>query len=145
MRKAHLEHTALVKEEDGWVLHLSYHPGPNSARGYEMLEIRGHDAMRVAGQVLPKINASGASKAQVQDAVRILEEHPDPMDLFQRQARTMRALRTSSGAKRSAAATRALEMPGSVALWPASGTMTRSASGQAFASSQALSMGQTRS
>lgn len=91
LRKNHLEHTALTKDaERGWMLNLSYDPRGTwdlGGRSWEMLEIRGEAAIRVAGQVLPKINAAGARAGQVQDAVRLLERHADPLDFFAHQAR----------------------------------------------------------
>ena len=103
LRKAHLEHTNLVSDANGdWLLHLSYDPrdrwgvgGPN----YQMIEIRGDAALRVAGQVLPKINASGAKAAQVQDAVRLLERHTDPISFFAHEARTPLPVRRGRRAK----------------------------------------------
>jgi hypothetical protein len=103
LRKNHLEHTALVRHEGDWLLNLSYDRGARTAANYEMREFRGDEAVRVAGLVLPKINAKGASKAQVQEAVRLLERHGDSRAVFEEQARLMRSVRTSRGAKRDAA------------------------------------------
>jgi hypothetical protein len=92
MRKRHLDHTALVMERDaGWVLHLSHDPSNGLGWGtaYSMLEIKGAAAMRVAGQVLPKINAKGATQRDVQSAVRLLEQQTDPVGLFEAQARRL--------------------------------------------------------
>ena len=93
LRKRHLEHTGLTKDaSDGWVLHLSYEPGRDRARGtrsYQMLEITGEQALRVAGQVLPKINAKGARPAQVQEAVRLIEYSGTPERVFRHQAREL--------------------------------------------------------
>lgn len=94
MRKKHLEHTALVQDRDsGWLLHLSHDPSSGFGWGTEhsMLEVRGEAALRVAGQVLPKINAKGATKRDVQSAVRLLEQQTDPARLFESQARQLRA------------------------------------------------------
>lgn len=93
MRKKHLEHTGLAKDqEDGWVLNLSYDPrGSWGARDWTMMEIKGDAALQVAGQVLPKINASGARATHVQEAVRLLERHDSPLDFFADQARSISA------------------------------------------------------
>jgi hypothetical protein len=94
LRKRHLEHTALTKHEaDGWKLHLSYDPGRAVSRGtrsYQMLEITGDQALRVAGQVLPKINEKGAKATQVQDAVRLIEYSGSPDKVFRHQARELK-------------------------------------------------------
>jgi hypothetical protein len=94
LRKQHLAHTGLTKDVgDGWTLHLSYEPGGGFRRGtrsYQMIEIRGEQALRIAGQVLPKINEKGARPAQVQDAVRLIERSGAPHELFRQQARDLR-------------------------------------------------------
>ena len=92
LRKKHLEHTSLVKTDTGWLLSLSYDPGKSFRIGpdYVMRDIEGDEALRVAGQVIPKINASGATKAQVQDAVRLLEGHSNPLAFFEHEARRLR-------------------------------------------------------
>jgi len=102
LRKKHLEHTALTRDGQDWVLNLSYDPGDGSyrSRGWAMTEIRGEAALRVAGQVLPKINASGASRAQVQDAVRLLDRHGDPMAVFREQARAVPMRSATTGRQR---------------------------------------------
>src|SRR5688500_18522308 len=77
MRKQHLNHTTLHSDgEGGWLLNLSYDPRPTWSYGgtsYQMVEVRGDQALRIAGQVLPKINMKGARPPEVQDAVRLLE------------------------------------------------------------------------
>jgi len=105
LRKSHLEHTALVTSEDGWALTLSIDAAKRSFRGekFESREYRGDEALRIAGQVLPKINIAGAPKAKVQDAVKVLEEYADPMQIFQKEARSMRPKFGSAWPKHSAA------------------------------------------
>ncbi len=48
----------------------------------------GDEAIRVAGKLLPKINASGAAREDVQRAVTLIQEDADPGRFFARQART---------------------------------------------------------
>jgi hypothetical protein len=50
-------------------------------------DIRGEDAVRVAAQLLPRVNQKGASPDQVKDAVAIATENPDPLVVFDRAAR----------------------------------------------------------
>jgi hypothetical protein len=101
LRKSHLDHTSLLKTDDGWALNLSIDAAKRPFRGekFESREYRGDEALRVAGQVLPKINIAGASKAKVQDAVKVLEQHGDPMRLFQHEARLLTNPRASSKRK----------------------------------------------
>jgi hypothetical protein len=93
MRKQHLNHTTLHSDgEGGWLLNLSYDPRPSWSYGgtsYQMVEVRGDQALRIAGQVLPKINMKGARPPEVQDAVRLLERHPDPNAFFAHEARVV--------------------------------------------------------
>lgn len=90
LRKNHLEHIRLMQDREGWHLDLSYDPGTGAP--YVMRELRGETALRVAGQVLPKINAKGARKSQVQSAVQLLEQESDPIRLFEQQARGFRRI-----------------------------------------------------
>jgi hypothetical protein len=104
LRKKHLDHAALVKDGEGWMLSLSFQRGSDGSwRKYEIREYRGEAALRLAGQVLPKINSAGASRAKVQGAVKVLEQHADPMRLFAGEARAARWSRGPMGQKTSAA------------------------------------------
>ena len=47
----------------------------------------GDEAVRVAGRILPKINASGAAREDVQRAVKLIEEDADPGRFFATQTR----------------------------------------------------------
>lgn len=90
IRKDHLEHTTLTRDGDGWLLNLSYDPRDTwdlGGKRYDVRAVRGEAAIRIAGQILPKINIAGAKPAQVQAAVRVLEDHPDPQQLFANEAR----------------------------------------------------------
>ena len=91
LRKRHVEHSELMRDENDWVLRLSYEPasaGPAIKYKYKMLDIRGAEALRVAGQLLPKINSAGATKAQVQDAVQLVGQYPDTQGLFRSQSKS---------------------------------------------------------
>ncbi len=47
----------------------------------------GDEAVRIAGRILPKINASGAARDDVQRAVKLIEEDSDPGRFFATQTR----------------------------------------------------------
>jgi len=51
------------------------------------MDLRGKDALRAAAQLLPALNATGASPKQVRDAVVLATEYPDPSTVFDRAAR----------------------------------------------------------
>jgi hypothetical protein len=101
IRKRHLDEARLVNvpEGTGWVLHVAHErmtarapwwraltdPRPSPAADgalHELTVLAGDDALRAAGQLLPKLNAAGARAAQVQSAVRLIEEVGDPAELF---------------------------------------------------------------
>jgi hypothetical protein len=50
-------------------------------------ELRGKDALRAAAQLLPALNATGASSRQVKDAVVLATEYADPSTVFDQAAR----------------------------------------------------------
>jgi hypothetical protein len=90
LRKRHVEHSELTRTETDWRLRLSYLPPDASLikHSYKMVEVTGADALRIAGQLLPKINASGGSKTEVQDAVQLVGQYPDTERLFKSQAKS---------------------------------------------------------
>jgi hypothetical protein len=57
-------------------------------RGRNTTTLAGDDALRAARLLLPTLNARGAGKGTVRDAVGILEDSPDSQALFERTART---------------------------------------------------------
>ena len=77
-----------------WGLRILHDPvargGPSSwvfGKDPDRTDVRGEDAMRVAGQLLPVLNAGGASSKQVKDAVVLATEHTDPSTTFERAVR----------------------------------------------------------
>jgi hypothetical protein len=104
IRKRHLHDARLVHAADvgTWQLHVAHEesepsrvwsesrrtatsPAPDAGpRGLTVLS--GDDALRAAGQLLPKLNAAGARVSQVQNAVRLIEEVGDPVKIFAIQA-----------------------------------------------------------
>jgi hypothetical protein len=104
IRKRHLESARLVNlpHSAGWELHVAHEitndvswwdklgrdlRSPNAlVASRELTILSGADALRAAGQLLPKLNAAGARGAQVQSAVRLIEDVGNPADLFAIQA-----------------------------------------------------------
>jgi hypothetical protein len=60
----------------------------------ESTDIRGEDALRAAGQILPLLNAKGASARVVSSAVKLAAENEDPKISFETAAK-LAASRTS--------------------------------------------------
>jgi hypothetical protein len=50
-------------------------------------DIRGEDALRVAGQILPTLNRAGATAGEVKGAIKLATEHEDPQLVFAQTAR----------------------------------------------------------
>jgi hypothetical protein len=97
VRRSHLEKAMIEPYEDGWRLWVHYHiPRPVMTRipfgrtHYDAevdrgeIGLTGDLAIRVAGQLLPAVNSSGANKASVARAVGLLEQAPDPHQLISR-------------------------------------------------------------
>ena len=81
-------------ENEPWGLRITHRsvasPGLEWLRYEKRLpqtDIRGEDAVRAAAQLLPTLNAKGASSKQVKDAVVLATEHTDPAIVFDRAAR----------------------------------------------------------
>ena len=104
IRKRHLNEARLVSAPDvgTWQLHVAHERMEESrfwsgtlraraspsldAAPRELTVLSGDDALRAAGQLLPKLNAAGARAPQVQNAVKLIEDVGDPADLFAVQA-----------------------------------------------------------
>ena len=90
VRRSDMRHTQLLADGDGIVLRLPVLQPPRGGRvvrtepAWRARDFTGEGAVRVAGGLLPHINRSGGSKADVSRAVEFLEESPDPMRLFRR-------------------------------------------------------------
>jgi hypothetical protein len=76
-----------VEESRFWRGTLRSKTSPSfDAAPRELTVLSGDDALRAAGQLLPKLNAAGARAPQVQNAVKLIEDVGDPADLFAIQA-----------------------------------------------------------
>ena len=87
-----LPKTRLVLEEGELVLRLNLKravPFWKYDRGAEIVSLRGADAVRAAGAILPAVNNTGGSEKQVRAAVDQLEQMPDSETLFRRAAETI--------------------------------------------------------
>jgi hypothetical protein len=103
----------------GWALRLELKVKPSIWRGdwsskdrVEEVRLVGDDALRLAGQILPRVNAAGAGRGTVQDSVALLEEARDPQLLLREIARG--AMRESGSGRFSAK-----RSPGAIAGLPA--------------------------
>jgi hypothetical protein len=100
IRKKELEKAAVVRVDDDWGLRLvlkerarDWTGWDRGARSFQMkrtaeseLTLKGPDALRAAGKLLPAINEAGAKPKDVESAVRIIGEVSDPARLFNRYA-----------------------------------------------------------
>ena len=78
-----------------WSLELSHRPIASDRGSWWKLEkssatsiLNGDDAVRAARLILPTLNASGARRSTVQEAVGYLEESPAAQTMFSRAARS---------------------------------------------------------
>jgi len=79
---------------EAWGLRVIYSAPPDRAvpwwrygTNQEQADLRGHDAIRAAAQLLPRFNARGASSRQLKSAVALATENEDPSTAFDRAAR----------------------------------------------------------
>ena len=104
LRRKHLARARLVPggdpEESPWILRVAYArmgvdhstragAGRQASVRDESVEaeLKGPDALRAAGLILPQINDRGAARGAVARAVKELESHPDPTHVFSDAAR----------------------------------------------------------
>jgi hypothetical protein len=102
IRLRQLSRIAVVSADDGWALSIPFQlsaervelangrflQGSRWNAGMEYTEtVRGAEAIRLAARLLPAINASGARRDEVQSAVGMIEETPEPDALFARWAK----------------------------------------------------------
>ena len=80
IRGSNIKRIVLGADDDGLTIRLPYTPAKN-ADPFEVT-VRGEDAMRVAGSVLPAVNAKGGKREEIDTAVKYLEETPDAKKLF---------------------------------------------------------------
>jgi hypothetical protein len=98
IRFKHLSQIAIVPREPGWALRIPHEvPWGETVRLADGSRFRaspltplqqtamldGDDALRAAAALLPAINESGATRTEVSDAVRILDESADPSRLIE--------------------------------------------------------------
>jgi len=85
VQQKHLLDTRLRPAEgpDGWVLELAHTPGwsrgGSGVMEMELLRVDGEPAIRIAGQLMARVNRRGGRQSTVQAAVRRIEEagHPE--------------------------------------------------------------------
>jgi hypothetical protein len=85
-----------------WSLDVQHHPSRHAELGWwqrlrqhEVTRLDGDDALRAARLLLPVLNAKGAARATVRDAVDFLEETPDVDAVFARATRSLPSRSTS--------------------------------------------------
>jgi hypothetical protein len=80
IRGKDIKRIVLGADDEGMTIRLPY----NADRGANPSEVtvRGDDALRVAGSVLPAVNAKGGKREEIDTAVQYLEQMPDARKLF---------------------------------------------------------------
>jgi hypothetical protein len=88
IRGRDIKRIVLGLDDDGMTIRLPYNRGLVTSDYYPSeVTVRGDDALRVAGNVLPAVNAKGGTKEEVAAAVQYLEAIPDARKLFATSAR----------------------------------------------------------
>ena len=101
-REAHETVMLPPTSREAWGLRVVY-SAPSDRRvpwwrygtNQELADLRGHDAIRAAAQLLPRFNARGASSRQLRSAVALATENEDPSIAFERAARIAATKRNS--------------------------------------------------
>ena len=98
-RLSDIDRVRLEVQDDDLVLTVPVVPprgGPwwKHAKDRETRTLTGDAAVRAAGALLPRLNHSGGSLAQIQNAVDFVEQVQSPEELFKRVAREMAARNT---------------------------------------------------
>jgi len=97
VRRHHVRDAMLLQGDRGhpWGLRLEHSVGRDSGRPWwvydpqkDTIVVRGEEALRVAGQILPGMNYKGASKRQLKEAINLVECHRDTDSFFRAAART---------------------------------------------------------
>ena len=79
IRGKDIKRIVLGADDDGMIIRVPYNAGLGHP---EDVTVRGDDALRVAGSVLPAVNAKGGKREEIDAAVRYLEAIPDARKLF---------------------------------------------------------------
>jgi hypothetical protein len=96
VRVPDVEQTTMLapNAEQGWGLRITHRanrvPGVawwQYAQDSEKTELRDEDAIRVAAQLLPRLNKRGGSQRALKRAVALATEHEDPSIVFEKAAR----------------------------------------------------------
>ena len=96
VRRKHLEHARLVSVGPEWELRVAGHTRSRFSTRDEMkgskyrrtLTFHDQQALEIASRILPSVNRFGGTAENVQDAVKLIEEAPDPRRLFARLAQS---------------------------------------------------------
>lgn len=97
IRKKNLDKASLVRVDGDWGLHLTFHRSgtgvyDRNAQTFRMKDnsydvtLKGEQALKAAGKLLPAVNEDGAKAKEVQSAVQLIGEVGDPSRLFDRYA-----------------------------------------------------------
>ena len=100
LRTGDIESTTMLPAtaREPWGLQVQHHVGRDVSRPWwsydkqtEITAIRGEEALRIASQLLPRMNEAAASNRNVKQAVALVEEYRDPARVFDSAARVAQA------------------------------------------------------
>lgn len=81
IKRKHVKHAKLVTDGERWQLRVPGRTGKGEA-GKRMVVVKDREAIELATRILPAVNRFGGKQEDIQDAVKMLEEQPDPARLF---------------------------------------------------------------
>jgi hypothetical protein len=82
IRGADIKRIVLGVDDGEMHIRLPYNPPGARRLAASSVVVRGEDAFRVAGSVLPAVNAKGGKRDEIDTAVKYLEQTPDARELF---------------------------------------------------------------
>jgi len=82
IRGADIKRIVLGMDDGEMLIRLPYNPPGLTRSASSTVVVRGDDAFRVAGSVLPAVNAKGGKRDEIETAVKYLEQTPDARELF---------------------------------------------------------------
>jgi hypothetical protein len=96
IRGKDIKRIVIGTDDEGLTLRFPFNTGVLEKADYpfvrnfdypDQVTLRGEDAMRAAGKILPAVNIRGGKKEEIDAAVHIMEATPDPATLFARSTR----------------------------------------------------------
>jgi hypothetical protein len=90
-----MKRIVIGSEDQNWTLRFPYHSDRWGKTSSTKVVLTGEEALRAASSILPAVNVKGATRAEVDNAVSILEQTPETVRLFSDAAKHVAVRRTA--------------------------------------------------